>query len=480
MVVEYRQQKRGESRHVTDVTVEDCINMMLKLNSHNSFECHLPSSIPFSHVRHILMPKATFDSLPPNVQQQLFEMGNLVDDFLKVIDGDETSKEYKDVMKKLSSTTVDNDNVASFQGYSFVLKALPFFTIPESIGVSEPIHIAFSVMASSNFHVLLVIEGYSTLRFAFQQGTISLYTNQNDLLCRQRLYFPSRLAQLYLRFGLSVERATGKILLQRIGKECSFKFDPLQFTLAEPITSTNPCYIGFKLDGDGYASFKNVLLKASRTMISTVSGSAAELTLNRFNSNTLASDPPLGNKRDSDDDPDSSLSSLRINPDENVDTSRVNNVEAPPTERNPLCPHPWTCSFYYDDKRARTSQGVQHQSNYRHICRFGYSCRNINDTNHTDHFIHIQREKCPQGESCREIADPVHRFNYAHGTLHLIPYKCKHGSNCRRKESPSCFRKYGHWEVDNDPSGVVMPNLQSNDRSLSGFLHRVASAIGFN
>ncbi|KAL0225875.1 hypothetical protein P9112_013199 [Eukaryota sp. TZLM1-RC] len=120
----------------------------------------------------------------------------------------------------------------------------------------------------------------------------------------------------------------------------------------------------------------------------------------------------------------------------------------------PQCPNPYTCEYYYVDHMGKTSEGAKHLRGFKHICRYSGFCKDVENEEHCRLFDHVELEVCEHGVSCESLKDPLHRFTFSHEPIPVIPYKCKFGDKCDRKNDPSCYRKYGHWNVNQDPEFV--------------------------
>ncbi|KAL0225896.1 hypothetical protein P9112_013220 [Eukaryota sp. TZLM1-RC] len=120
----------------------------------------------------------------------------------------------------------------------------------------------------------------------------------------------------------------------------------------------------------------------------------------------------------------------------------------------PQCPNPYTCEYYYVDHMGKTSEGAKHLRGFKHICRYSGFCKDVENEEHCRLFDHVELEVCEHGVSCEGLKDPLHRFTFSHEPIPVIPYKCKFGDKCDRKNDPSCYRKYGHWNVNQDPEFV--------------------------
>ncbi|KAL0225864.1 hypothetical protein P9112_013188 [Eukaryota sp. TZLM1-RC] len=120
----------------------------------------------------------------------------------------------------------------------------------------------------------------------------------------------------------------------------------------------------------------------------------------------------------------------------------------------PQCPNPYTCEYYYVDHMGKTSEGAKHLRGFKHICRYSGFCKDVENEEHCRLFDHVELEVCEHGVSCEGLKDPLHRFTFSHEPIPVIPYKCKFGDKCDMKNDPSCYRKYGHWNVNQDPEFV--------------------------
>ncbi|KAL0225802.1 hypothetical protein P9112_013126 [Eukaryota sp. TZLM1-RC] len=438
---------------VSTVTCQMCLETIFSIDSHHTFECHLAPMIPFSYVRHILMPKSTFKELSAEAQKQLNDLNAVTPGFLVLTDGDVSSKEYLDHAADLSTNSEDANQCS--KGYSFVLTPQPLcnsLQLREVFNNGYPIRVAFKVNASTNFHLQIIAKA-SGMCFSFNEGNVIVFNSTNlhdgQQIANQRLYFPSRMKELYIKFGLVINRDNGEIKLERIGAETAFKFPPLEFVHAQLKCKSKDVCIGFKLNGDGYASFKEVFVNAAQRHLHSAK-SIADQTMEKAPTSTRNATP----------------------------TTPTTPTTSESTESKPLCRNPWTCEYYYDGSKAKTAAGQTHLSNFVHICRFGSGCRDKDDASHCALFHHLEREECRHGERCRDIVDPKHRFQFSHGSLPLIPYKCMNGSKCKNKNDPRCYKKYGHWEVNSDPAGIPMPRLSGSKGTASGILGKIGSVFG--
>ncbi|KAL0225962.1 hypothetical protein P9112_013286 [Eukaryota sp. TZLM1-RC] len=132
----------------------------------------------------------------------------------------------------------------------------------------------------------------------------------------------------------------------------------------------------------------------------------------------------------------------------------------------PQCPNPYTCEYYYVDHMGKTSEGAKHLRGFKHICRYSGFCKDVENEEHCRLFDHVELEVCEHGVSCEGLKDPLHRFTFSHEPIPVIPYKCKFGDKCDRKNDPSCYRKYGHWNVNQDPEFVKKSFLKKIVKSF--------------
>ncbi|KAL0206516.1 hypothetical protein P9112_001823 [Eukaryota sp. TZLM1-RC] len=438
-------QKQGVD--VSSVTRQMCLDTIFSVDSHYTFECHLAPMIPFSYVRHILMPKSTFNELSAVAQQRLNDLNAVTPGFLVLSDGDVSSKEYLDLAFHLSTNREDDEQCS--KGYSFVLTPQPScksLQLREVFNSGYPIRVAFKVNASTNFHLQIIADA-SGMCFSFNEGNVNVYNSTNihdgQQIANQRLYFPSRMKELYIKFGLVINRDNGEIKLERIGAETAFKFPPLKFVYTELMSKSKEVHIGFKLNGDGYASFKEVFVNAAECHLHSAK-SIADQTMKNVSTPTR--------------------------------NSRTRNT-CKSTVRKSLCHNPWTCEYYYDGSKAKTLTGQTHLSKFAHICRFGSRCRDKGDASHCALFHHLEREECHRGENCPKVVDPRHRFQFSHGELPLIPYKCKFGSKCKNGNNPKCYRKFGHWEINSDPDGIAVPRLSGSTTSSNSILPKIGRGV---
>jgi hypothetical protein len=80
-----------------------------------------------------------------------------------------------------------------------------------------------------------------------------------------------------------------------------------------------------------------------------------------------------------------------------------------------------------------------------HPCRYGPQCRVAMDAQHAALYDHSHSlPNCPQGGTCKQLADPVHRETYHHNTRPDILIPCKHGAACTKKNESDHINNYKH------------------------------------
>ena len=94
---------------------------------------------------------------------------------------------------------------------------------------------------------------------------------------------------------------------------------------------------------------------------------------------------------------------------------------------------------------------AEHRSKFRHVCRFGKSCKMLQPS-HKDHLEHHRQyshkdlEDCKFGSKCRHIDDPLHRAQFHHEELHDWISLC-HGK-CAQAHKEDHVRNYFHGEEE--------------------------------
>eukprot|EP00002_Diphylleia_rotans_P016257 TRINITY_DN3162_c0_g1_i2.p1 TRINITY_DN3162_c0_g1~~TRINITY_DN3162_c0_g1_i2.p1 ORF type:complete len:1864 (+),score=286.85 TRINITY_DN3162_c0_g1_i2:1390-6981(+) len=106
---------------------------------------------------------------------------------------------------------------------------------------------------------------------------------------------------------------------------------------------------------------------------------------------------------------------------------------------NKPCRDGHLCPFAYAD-------GCDHNQKYSHPCRFGVGCRDLAQANsaHNKIYYHIPIPRCDQGRKCSLLQDIDHRHQYSHHGMPDILIPCRYGLTCRDIDNANHFRSYSH------------------------------------
>ncbi|CAF1470441.1 unnamed protein product [Didymodactylos carnosus] len=143
----------------------------------------------------------------------------------------------------------------------------------------------------------------------------------------------------------------------------------------------------------------------------------------------------------------------------------------------PACRDSFNCSLHH------ATDADSHNSKFSHPCRYADACRDIRNSQHLVQFTHEKRDvqNRKYGESCYNIADPIHRREFRHSGLPDFLIPCWFKNHCSNN-SKEHRKNYSHGEFVTSTHVPSKPNRiawrygeqckeMNNPKYLSDFHH---------
>lgn len=110
--------------------------------------------------------------------------------------------------------------------------------------------------------------------------------------------------------------------------------------------------------------------------------------------------------------------------------------------QKPYCDNKYSCLIANNKKDP---EYLQHTEQYFHVCRYGQSCRYLDNPFHKSHFYHSKATPiCKYGLDCQNMCNPEHRAKYHHPGYWDWMEVCKYGSHCKKMGDSEHRYNYTH------------------------------------
>ena len=95
-------------------------------------------------------------------------------------------------------------------------------------------------------------------------------------------------------------------------------------------------------------------------------------------------------------------------------------------------------------RRPEFAEDKQRMDQYNHVCRYGLSCKYMQDPQHMASFYHFKKEVCKYGDRCNKLCDAQHRAEFHHPGLWDWLDVCNKGLSCPKMSNEEHCQKYTH------------------------------------
>ncbi|KAL0211735.1 hypothetical protein RCL1_005361 [Eukaryota sp. TZLM3-RCL] len=435
------------------VTAENVIQHLEELESHDTIEVHLPSRISFSEVSNVLMPTDIFNNLDSETKRRLEFLNDQNPGFLVKVDHAVNHAGYKQSQWDLCLKP--DLELGTNCGFNFVLvePSQESVILPQAVTTDQDVHLSFALKFSHGTALMFKFYQDSTevgqieIVFGLHEVSVSYEGNgiHKHTKTPQKLYSATLIKRIFSYFGISFLKS-GKVVIKPIGRERCFEFDHFEFHCNVLKNSHNSMKLRVtQQQKDSFTVFKDFKI-----------GLSSEAVVEPLDHKTVV---PARVADDSTFIPPTCRKTSR------VDTSMASEPTSttPQVSSIPVCKDPFTCRYHFDGRHIYRPETLDHCSKFRHVCRFGFKCTN-KDSTHLSQFIHLELPNCPEGYSCSQLSDKIHRCSYNHEINHpnfkYLPYLCSRpGPGCRNIEHAY---KFAHWDNDSDVDVIHLIKYQSH------------------
>ena len=462
------------------VKLDDVQKRWMHIDSHDTFEAHLPQLVPLDYIDHVYMAKNVFASLSQtsrDVARKTFGDRLTITEHVVELSAskqlDATHASYQDhVLKEINKKIVSN-HARFHHGTTITMSPSDFkeyITIPMTISQSfhlpqtkkdaeETVFIYWKAIGgdmmlalskeeinagkgqSSDRCLLCYIaetpmadssedyrESYSYLTAGFPYSHGMLARNSN-FTAKSNSFHRGCNVDDYITYCLIIKRKTGQVILSHVGSNNIYNHQSIEhnFQRSELDLSTLD-YVQI--------SARERTVPVRDLVIRHEPIKEYHVTFDKdFKGNNEASKPSRattdGSSAAPQDDSPSILGSAL-----NYVKDKIFGKDDSPL---PPCDDSVNCLLQHS-----SSESKAHNAKYSHPCRFSELCRSKSDHPHLEHIPHPV-SMCTYDDKCRDLGDPLHRAKFRHTDLPDFLFPCRDQKDCRNRSHEHRV-KYSHGE----------------------------------
>lgn len=414
-----------KNRYAKDPTMNDVMNYLLTMNSHNVVEGHLPLRVPMTQVRAILMYKNEYDSLSPERKKGL----DVLKDNCKIITNITSESEFiKHMIEECITNTTEREK--TLQGLHFVMNADDEIILPHNIHTKKNV-IRFKMYGGPLIMQLGNNEAIATI--IFEDMLIKYYLGNHTPITIAQGNVGATKEEIYdyvpreIFKTFQVEVTSEKIVVSHIGIERTIGTPVFEFLFKKKVFPTKVTLRAIK--ACKISEFIMTSKKIEKTPLTYEKCGIFPKKVSKTKKDTINNNKPAKSIN-------LTRNTNKNNSGNNINSNKSKSVVLKGKNVLPLCKHPYECGKIDNDS---------HRKKYKHYCKWGQNCKDIDDKEHNIYFKHLEVKDCPKGNKCRKLNDFNHRITHNHGSqFKLIPSPCKYGDLCKKKNDVEHLKLYYH------------------------------------